>query len=167
MNLSHAVCFTFDLSLPQTAAIDFVRDVETSLSRATFIRDLVLEGNTVTANLPVNAALFGQQVLEFRSCLHPTPRGARLEALALETAAPGWAEVSGEAVVLSAPEGSRVSYDFDITIHLRLPKPEKWGGVALTKMIEFTAQRVLEKITADFPSAVQAAATEFEIRYAV
>lgn len=169
MNLSHAVTFTFDLSLPQSAAVLFVRDVEASLSRADFIEDLQVHYEpeaVVTANLPVNAALFGQQLLEFRSRLHPTPAGARLEALPIETDSPGWAEVSGEAIVKPLPAGSQVEYRFDITIHLRLPTPEKWGGKALIKMIEFTAQRVLENITSSFPSAVQAAAQEVEAAYA-
>ena len=166
MNLSHAVSFTFDLNLPPAAAVRFVRDVTLSLSKADFIENLQVTDNLVNAHLPVNAALFGQQRLEFRSRLHPTKRGARLEALDLETDAPGWAEVSGEAQVGSAPGGSVVEYRFDITIHLKLPTPEKWGGKALVKMIEFTARRVLENITANFPAAVQAAAQEAEAAYA-
>ena len=166
MNLSHAVTFTFDLSLPPAAATRFVRDVPLSLSKADFIENLQVADNVVTAHLPVNAALFGQQRLEFSSRLHPTERGARLEALHLDTDAPGWAEVAGEAQVDSAPGGSAVEYRFDITIHLKLPTPEKWGGKALVKMIEFTAQRVLENITANFPVAVQAAAQEAEAAYA-
>lgn len=58
-----------------------------------------------------------------------------------------------------------MGYDFDITIHLNLPEPEKWGGRALLKMIHFTAQRVLESIAADFPEAIQTAATETEAAY--
>jgi len=168
MNLSHAVSFSFSLNLPYSAGVDFVRDVEKSLSKASFIQDLEVVNSpdtVVTANLPVNAALFGQQLLMFRSCLHTTPKGARLEALSIDTDKPGWAEVSGEAVVSPLPTGSQVDYTFDITIHLRLPKAEKWGGQALTKMIEFTAQRVLENITASFPSAVQDAAQEVEAAY--
>lgn len=166
MDLSHAVSFTFDLSLPPAAAVRFVRDAGASLSKADFIENLEVKDGVVTAHLPVNAALFGQQRLEFRSRLHPTPQGARLEALTLDTDAPGWAEVAGEAKVESAPGGSLVEYSFDITIHLKLPTPEKWGGKALVKMIEFTAQRVLENITASFPAAVQAAAQEVEAAYA-
>ena len=166
MDLTHAVAFTFELSLPPAAAVRFVRDVPLSLSRADFIEDLQVTDNVVNAHLPVNAALFGQQRLAFRSRLHPTAQGARLEALHLDTAAPGWAEVKGAARVGNAPGGSAVEYRFDITIHLKLPTPEKWGGKALVKMIEFTAQRVLENITANFPAAVQAAAQEAEAAYA-
>lgn len=166
MDLSHAVSFTFNLSLPPSDATRFVRDVSLSLSKADFIENLQVGDNVVNAHLPVNAALFGQQRLEFRSRLHPTPRGARLEAIELDTDAPGWAEVAGEARVESAPGGSSVEYRFDITIHLKLPTPEKWGGKALVKMIEFTARHVLKNITANFPAAVQAAAQEVEAAYA-
>lgn len=167
MNLSHSVTFTFDLALSQGVAIDFVRDVKTSLSQADFIEDLQVDADgIVRAYLPVNAALFGQQLLEFRSRLIPTAKGAKLEALAITTDEPGWAEVAGEAVVSPRPVGSEVRYQFDITIHLQLPKAERWGGRALTKMIEFTAQRVLERITASFPAAVQRAAQVVEAAFA-
>jgi hypothetical protein len=167
MELSHCVSFTFDLALPQIAAVDFVRDVKTSLSHADFIENLqVDDSGTVSAYLPVNAALFGQQLLEFKSRLSPTVKGAQLTSLPLQTDELGWAEVSGEAVVSPRPIGSEVKYHFDITIHLRLPQAEKWGGRALTKMIEFTAQRVLENITSSFPKAVQRAAQQVEAAFA-
>ena len=169
MTLSHTVQFEFILGLSRPAAIAFVRDVTTSLSKATFIEDLEVEAGhppTVFASLPVNAALFGQQTLNFKSSLVHTPTGARLEPLTLETDKPGWAEVAGEATLQPDPKGTRVNYSFDITIHLKLPKAEKWGGRALTRMIEFTAQRVLENISANFPEAVQAAAQEVEKKFA-
>jgi hypothetical protein len=165
MQLTHAVDFTFALTLSQAAAVDFVRDVKTSLSKASFIEDLEVLQNIVTASLPVNAALFGQQLLHFRSKLVPTLKGARLEPLPLETDQVGWAEVAGEAFVKPLPQGSEVTYHFDITIHLLLPKAEKWGGKALTRMIEFTAHHVLETITSGFPKAVQEAAKEVEKAY--
>lgn len=170
MQLSHAVDFTFALTLSRAAAGDFVRDVKTSLSKASFIENLEVLDNIVTASLPVNAALFGQQLLHFRSKLVPTVKGARLEPLPLETDPQeekqvGWAEVAGEAFVKPLPQGSEVSYHFDITIHLHLPKAEKWGGKALTRMIEFTAKHVLETITSGFPKAVQEAAKEVERAY--
>lgn len=169
MDLTHSVRFGFALGLPPAAAAAFVRDVRTSLSHADFIEDLSVEGGpeaVVSARLPVNAALFGQRRLEFRSRLQRTPHGARLLALPLATDEPGWAEVAGEAGVRPDPAGSWVAYSFDITIHLRLPKAEKWGGQALTKMIRYTAQHVLASITAEFPAAVQAAAREVEASYA-
>ena len=169
MKLTHDVTFTFDLELPQPQAVDFVRDVEISLSRADFIEGLdvqIGQPSIVSASLPVNAALFGQQLLHFESELIHTAKGAKLKPLPLETDHFGWAEVAGEATVSTAPAGSQVCYQFDITIHLQLPKAEKWGGQALTRMIEFTAQHVLETITSNFPGAVQEAAREAEARYA-
>jgi hypothetical protein len=165
MQLTHAVDFTFSLALSQVAAVDFVRDAKTSLSKASFIENLDQQDNIVTASLPVNAALFGQQVLHFRSRVVPTIKGARLEPLTLETDQIGWAEVAGEATVKPLPQGSQVTYHFDITIHLLLPKAEKWGGKALTRMIEFTAKHVLETVTSGFPTAVQDAARERERAY--
>ena len=96
-----------------------------------------------------------------RSSPEPEPESPRVK-----TNEPGWAEVAGVATVYPRPKGSHVEYRFDITIHLRLPKAEKWGGQALTKMIEFTANKVLEKVTSQFPSAVQQAAKEVEAAYA-
>ena len=172
MKLTHAVPFEFDLSLGVQSAISFVQDAETSLSRASFIRDMKVtpvapgdDASFVRASIPINAALFGQQTLSFQSLLEPTPRGARLVALPFEEDKMGWAEVAGEATVYPLPHGTRVTYHFDITIHLDLPEPEKWGGRALTKMIQFTAQQVLERIAGEFPKAVQAAAAEVEAKY--
>ena len=169
MDIAHTVHFTFDLGLAPAAAVDFVRDVPRSLAYAAFIRDMgVFEAGTLThvrALLPVNAAFFGQQELSFESILQPTTRGAELSPLPLSEPRLGWAEVAGRAEVQPLPSGSRVSYQFDITIHLNLPEPEKWGGRALLKMIHFTAQRVLENIAADFPEAVQRAAVETEAAY--
>ena len=168
MNISHTVDFNFSLTLPKRTAIAFVQDVTTSLGQASFLTELHLTHApkpVVTASIPVNAALFAQQTLQFASQLETTPDGARLHALPIDSDKPGWAEVSGEATVLPTPQGSSVSYHFDITIHLRLPEPEKWGGKALMKMIEFTAGRVLESITAEFPEAVQRAAQAAEEAY--
>lgn len=169
MDIAHAIHFTFDLSLEPADAVDFVRDVPRSLARAEFIRDMEVfsigELQHVRAILPVNAAFFGQQELVFESVLEPIPRGATLRPLPFSEPRLGWAEVAGRAEVQPLPSGSRVLYDFDITIHLNLPEPEKWGGRALLKMIHFTAQRVLENIAAEFPAAVQAAAEETEAAY--
>ncbi len=169
MDIAHTVHFGFDLSLAPAEAVAFVRDVPRSLAYAAFIRDMeVFEVGSlqhVRALLPVNAAFFGQQELTFESTLKPTVRGAELSPLPLSEPRLGWAEVAGRADVQPLPSGSRVVYDFDITIHLNLPEPEKWGGRALLKMIHFTAQRVLENIAADFPAAVQRAAAETEAAY--
>ncbi len=166
MQLSHHIDFDFVLNLPVQTAISFVRDVENSLSKASFISDLKLnDDNLLEAGIPVNAALFGQQTLEFKSHLVTIDHGARLEPIDIATNAPGWAKVSGLSVVSPAKHGSRVEYSFDITIMLNLPKAEKWGGKALTKMIEFTASKVLERICSSFPNAVQEAAKELEISF--
>ena len=166
MEIAHAIHFTFDLSLEPAEAVTFVRDVPRSLAKAEFIRDMEVfsigELQHVRARLPVNAAFFGQQELVFESVLEPLPRGASLSPLPFSEVHLGWAEVAGRADVQPLPSGSRIVYDFDITIHLNLPEPEKWGGRALMKMIHFTAQRVLENIAAEFPAAVQAAAKETE-----
>ncbi len=169
MDIAHAVHFTIDLALAPAEAVEFVRDVRRSLAKAAFIRDMEVfragELTHVRAVLPVNAAFFGEQELMFESVLSEAARGALLSPLPLSESRLGWAEVAGRAEVQPLPSGSRVFYDFDITIHLNLPEPEKWGGRALLKMIHFTAQRVLENIAADFPTAVQAAAAETEAAY--
>ncbi len=170
MKLTHTVHFAFDLSLAQREAVAFVQDAQQSLSKAQFIRDLtVVPGpqgtQEVSASIPINAALFGQHDLSFESVLLPNARGARLEPRSPAEPKMGWAEVAGEAHVRPLPNGSHVEYNFDITIHLDLPQPEKWGGQALMKMIHFTAQRVLEGIAAEFPKAVQEAAAETEAAY--
>ena len=168
MELSHQIRFAFDLALASSDATRFVRDVRASLAQADFLEDLTVEDATeprVFAAIPVNAALFGQHRLPFESVLVPTPRGALLRPLPMVDVRPGWAEVAGVAAVAAAPGGSRVTYEFDIAIHLELPEPEQWGGRALLKMIEFTAGTVLERVCAKFPAAVKAAAREVEATY--
>lgn len=164
MTFDHAVRFELEVALPPAAALAFVRDVPTSLANADFLRDLAVgppDGDgigVVTATLPVNAALFGQRDLPFRSRLHRTPDGARLEGLPLDVAGPGWAQVSGTAAVTPAGTGSRLTYAFDVRVHVALPEPERWGGQALTKMIAYTASTVLARVTDAFPVAVATAA---------
>ena len=170
MKIEHSILFDIDLSLSQEDAISFVQSVEHSLSKATFISNLqllhedTLGNDYIQASIPINAAMFGQHELDFQSLLIPTVKGARLQALPFDTPKAGWAEVTGEAIVNVLPKGSTVHYDFYITIHLNLPTPERWGGKALLKMVEFTAQRVLKHIAEEFPKAVQAAANEFELK---
>lgn len=167
MVLSHEVSFALDLDLPPEEARAFVRDVPRSLSRATFLADLQVVASSplvVAATLPVNAALFGQRELPFRSELRFTEDGARLRGLPIEPEGPGWAEVSGGARVSALPShGSRVEYRFAVTIHLDLPAPEKWGGRALLKMIEFTARSVLEGVMDRFPEAIREAAAAAQL----
>jgi hypothetical protein len=163
MTLEHHVAFDLDLALPRAEALAFVRDVARSLARATFLEDLHVSTGSprlVTATLPVNAALMGQRSLPFTSVLETTPDGARLVGQPLAPTGPGWAQVDGDADVFAADGGSRVSYRFRVRVHLHLPEPERWGGRALLRMIEFTARSVLERVIAAFPSAVRAAADE-------
>src|SRR5690606_33075995 len=95
----------------------------------------------------------------FRSVLVPTAAGARLEGETIDPQGPGWALVSGEAAVSPAPAGrSRIDYAFDITVHLRLPRAERWGERALTRMIQFTARTVLAQVAGELPKAVARAA---------
>lgn len=171
MMLQHRVEFDLELALPRGAALAFVRDVPRSLARASFLEALtVVPGHPelVRAALPVNAAFLGQRSLPFESELRVTEAGARLIGRPLDPEGPGWAEVDGEAEVepLAAAgpgsHASRVRYRFDVRVHLRLPEPERWGGRALLHMIEFTARSVLERVTAQFPAAIEAAATEAE-----
>lgn len=166
MRLRHRVSFDVSLALDRATAIAFVRDVEGSLAHADFLHDLrsTPEGG-VQAELPVNAALFGQQRLRFRSVVVPTPSGARLVGTELEDT-PGWARVSGDAEISPQPSGCLVHYRFDIEIHLALPEPERWGGRALMKMIEVTAERVLQRVSARFPEAVGDAARAYEATFA-
>ena len=168
MELSHRIRFTFELALAPADAVRFVQDVRTSLAYADFLEDLTVEDAPeprVYAAIPVNAALFGQQRLPFESVLVPDVHGARLRPLPLVDVRPGWAEVAGAASVAASAAGSAVTYEFDIAIHLELPEPEQWGGRALLKMIEYTASRVLERVCAQFPAAVRAAAREVEAAY--
>lgn|GEM_PF-668354 len=166
MTIDYNVTFSFALPLPLQAALGFVRDVKTSLQYAAFLKEIAVtpdpgsEHQLVRASLPINAALFGQHDLSFKSRLVITPHGARLEGLSLGGDKAGWAELSGEAEVNGLPTGSMAHYTFQIVVHLELPTPEKWGGKALLKMIDLTARTVLASVTEGFPQAVQRAAAE-------
>ena len=166
MKLERHVAFTIPSSLDEETARAFVQDVSESLSHATFLTNLkVSEEDVVSAHLPVNAALFGQQRLRFRSQLERTPDGGRLHGEDLDDA-PGWARVCGTGVVVPTPTGSRLEYTFDFTIHVALPEGERWGGRALLKMIEVVADNVLRRVTESFPKAVTDAARAYEARLA-
>lgn len=159
MKLEHSVAFELPVAMPQPAAIAFVRDVPGSLAHADFLQSLLVDGDTIRATLPVNAALFGQRLLPFVSQLRETEQGARLIGLHIEPSGPGWARVAGEAAVEPNPAGgSTLRYRFDIEVHIELPEAERWGGRALLRMIEYTAKTVLERVTAAFPRAIAEAA---------
>jgi len=162
VEIRHEVRFALAVDMTAAEATRFARDVPRTLRHADFLADLqVVAGDpaVVSAAIPVSAALFGQRELPFRSVLVPTAAGARLEGTPLEPDGPGWALVSGEARV--SPEGagrSRIDYAFDITVHLKLPRAERWGERALTRMIEFTARTVLTRVATELPRAVARAA---------
>ena len=165
MNFEHAISFEVPLAVPPRVAIAFVRDVTRSLAYARFLRDLRVKPGppvVVAAVLPINAALFGQRDLPFRSVLTPTESGARLTGLDVPSTGPGWASVSGDAVVRAGDGGSLVAYDLIISVFVALPEAERWGGRALTRLIEYTAETVLARLTAAFPEAVARAAREAE-----
>jgi len=161
VTLEHEVTFDLHLNLSLERALAFVRDVPLSLSKADFLRSLRVEAGMVYATLPVNAALFGQRLLPFQSALETTADGASLLGQPLDHNGPGWAWVDGDAHVAANPGGgSRVRYRFHVRVHLQLPQAEGWGGQALLRMIGYTAQTVLERVTAAFPAAIEAAARD-------
>jgi hypothetical protein len=169
VTFDHEVRFELGVALAPEQAVAFVQDVPRSLARAHFLRDLRVGPGTaggpavVEASLPINASLFGQRDLPFRSLLHATASGARLDGVDVASAGPGWAHVSGEATVRPAEAGgSFVRYRFAIRVYVRLPPADRWGGKALTRMIEYTAKSVLRQVTAAFPDAVGQAARAAE-----
>jgi hypothetical protein len=162
VEIRHEVSFALALAMSVAEATDFARDVARTLRHADFLADLqVVAGDppVVSAAIPVSAAMFGQRELPFRSVLVPTPTGARLEGTPLSVDGPGWALVSGEARVSPAGPGrSRIDYGFDITVHLRLPRAQRWGERALTRVIEYTARTVLTQVAGELKRAVARAA---------
>ncbi len=165
MDLAHRVRFAVELDMAPAEAVAFARDVPRTLSHADFLADLQVvtgEPSYVTAAIPVSAAMFGQRELPFRSVLEPTPDGAALHGLEIDPDGPGWAVVSGLAWVSplagNTHRGSRIDYEFEITVRLRLPAAERWGERALTRMIEFTARTVLAQVAERLPAAVAKAA---------
>ena len=135
-------------------AIQYVRDVQQSLSRVSFIKNLRLEGQVVTADLAVDVPFLGQQLLDFRSRLEPHPDGASL--IGLEKGGKAWAMVGGQARVSPALQGSSIEYALSIAVFIALPSSEKWGGKAFEKMAQATAEKAIERLTLEFPRGVAA-----------
>lgn len=161
MDLTHEVTFSLLTPMTYDQALEFVIDVPGSLRFADFLAELQVltrRPAVVCAAIPVSAAMFGQRELPFRSELHRTPAGARLVPVPIEPLGPGWADVAGEATVTDLGNVRRLDYEFEVTVHLRLPAAERWGTQALVRMIEFTAGAVLRKVTAQLPEAVAKAA---------
>lgn len=138
------------------AAITFLRDVQRSLGRVPFIRNLRVTGDTVRADLAVDVPFLGQQLLDFESRLEMHERGARLIATPREGRA--WATVAGDGTVNPAPVGSMIEYALEISVFVALPASEKWGGKAFEKMAQATAEKAIERMTLEFPRGVAAAA---------
>ncbi len=166
LRLDHEIAFSLGVALPHAQALDFVRDVELSLRHADFLANLRVTGGevpTVSAELPVDGGPFGVRTLPFESVVEVTPYGARLVPRRLELGGDGWAEVRGEAKVLTVAgsrPGTSLDYAFDITLHLATPSAERWGTQALLKMVELTASTVLRKVAGRFPRALEASAAE-------
>ena len=146
----------FTIVHPSTVleAVTYVRDVEKSLSHVSFIKNLRLEGQLVTADLAVDVPFLGQQLLDFKSRLEPHPDGASL--IGLEKSGRAWAMVGGQARVSSTPPGSSIEYALEITVFIALPSSEKWGGKAFEKMAQATAEKAIERLTLEFPRGVAA-----------
>ena len=146
----------FTISHPSTVleAIEYVRDVEKSLSRVSFIKNLRLEGQLVTADLAVDVPFLGQQLLDFTSRLEPHSDGASL--IGIEKSGKAWAMVGGQARVSPAPHGSSIEYALHITVFIALPSSEKWGGKAFEKMAQATAEKAIERLTLEFPRGIAA-----------
>lgn len=161
MDLTHEVSFSLMTPKSHAEALRFVLDVPESLRFADFLAELQVLSRlppVVCAAIPVSAAMFGQRELPFRSELLRTPLGARLVPVRIEPTGPGWAEVAGEATVSELGDMRRLDYEFEVTVHLRLPRADRWGTQALVRMIEFTAATVLRNVTAQLPEAVAKAA---------
>ncbi len=147
---------TFTIPHPGTVdqATAYLRDVNKSLSKVSFIRDLRVEGDDIFADLVVDVPVLGEQRLDFHSRLEHVPNGANLIALPKEGRA--WAEVSGEGRITAATNGSSIAYTLSITAHLEMPTAEKWGGRAFEKMARATASSAIERMTLEFPKGVKA-----------
>ena len=135
-------------------AIEYVRGIEKSLSHVSFIKNLRLEGQLVTADLAVDVPFLGQQLLDFQSRVEPHPDGANL--IGLEKSGRAWAMVSGQANVSPAPHGSSIDYMLEISVFIALPSSEKWGGKAFEKMAQATAEKAIERLTLEFPRGIAA-----------
>ena len=135
-------------------ATQYVRDVQRSLSSVSFIKNLRLEGQMVTADLAVDVPFLGQQLLDFQSRLELHPDGANL--IGIEKSGKAWAMVSGQARVVAAPLGSNIEYALEIAVFIALPSSEKWGGKAFEKMAQATAEKAIERLTLEFPRGVAA-----------
>lgn len=167
MRVAERAQFSVEIPLAAPAAIDFVRRIEYSLAEHDALADVHVAGTNpvvVHASVPVKAAMFGSHTLSFASELQHEPNGAALVPITPHgETAHGWAEVSGTALVDENGEASStVHYDFEFSAELRLPGMLRWGERALKSMIEVTAQNILQRVSAEFPVAIQRAATRYQ-----
>ena len=148
---------TFTLPFPGSVAeaVAFLRDVNRSLERVAFIKNLRVDGADVLADLRIDAPVIGEQLLDFQSVLEALPDGAKLRSL--ERSGNAWAEVAGEGTAQPAGDAASIEYRLRIVAHLNLPAAERWGGRAFEKMVFATAQRAIERMTLEFPDGVAAA----------
>ncbi len=154
MQISVQRQFTIPHPSPVLEATRYVRDINRSLSHVSFIKNLRLEGDLVTADLAVDVPFLGQQLLDFQSRLELHPDGANL--IGIEKSGKAWAMVSGQARVSPAPQGSSIEYALHIAVFIALPSSEKWGGKAFEKMAQATAEKAIERLTLEFPRGVAA-----------
>lgn len=165
MRVAERAQFTVKIPLAPPEARDFVRRIEFALAEHEALSDVHVVGTdpvVVHAAIPVKAAMFGSGTLKFASELREQPDGAALVPIDPPDDANGWVEVRGSARVQERDAGSVVDYDFDISAELRLPGMLRWGERALQSMIEVAAQNILQRVSAEFPAAIQRAAARYE-----
>lgn len=156
--------FTVDVPLDHAEALKFVSRVEYALEDVNVLEDVaVTEGSprVIRAGVPVRAAMFGQGMLKFASEIHPTKLGAKLVPLPAPADSKGWAEIGADAVVTPTENGSSIAYHFTLGAQLKLPGIMRWGENALAAIIEVTAKKLLEKLSVEFPLAIQRAAERY------
>ncbi len=155
MKLEVERAFGFSYSGSAAEATAFVQDVQRSLSKVAFIKNLRMENHDLFADLGVDVPFLGEQRIDFHSRLEPQPDGAKL--IAQPGSGKAWAEVAGQASVTPDGERSSIQYVLQIAVYLTLPIGQSWGGRAFEKMAEATAARAIERMTEQFPEGVRAA----------
>jgi hypothetical protein len=100
-------------------------------------------GSDIKGQINTKVVLLGEVSLPFHSRLVDLGLGrAGLEALAIDSPPPFWAELSGEG---HATQG-QLHYQMHLRVHAQLPEGEKWGGKALRRMVEATFERAIERV---------------------
>lgn len=153
LQIEAAQSFTLRHPAGHAAALAFVQDAGTALSRVRFLRGLRADSEGVSGELVVPVPVLGEVDLPFLSRLTAAPDGADLtpQPVGGERA---WVEVTGQARVDGA--GS-VAFSFHFRAHLSLPQAEGWGGAAFEKMVRAAAARTLERLAGELPAGIEAA----------